>query len=113
MIASTTEPIHFYDISKIKLIFPQDDLEAYLNSNPQINSGSTVCLENVEIVTDYGKNSEIKSCEIESKNIIINAGTAEEKKLKSGKIRLQVECDSDEIPLLASTRRYLRRMKKQ
>ena len=43
---SSTEPIHFYDISKIKLIFPQDDLEAYLNSNPQITGGSTVCLEN-------------------------------------------------------------------
>ena len=64
-------------------------------------------------MTDYGKDFEIKSCEIESKNIIIDAGTAHEKKLKSGKIRLQVECDSNEIPLLASTRRYLRRMKKR
>lgn len=44
---------------------------------------------------------------------MIEAGTAEEKKLKSCKIRLQVETDSGEIPLLPSTRRYIRRSQKQ
>ena len=44
---------------------------------------------------------------------MIEAGTAEEKKLKSCKIRLQVETDSGEIPLLPSTRRYIRRNQKQ
>ena len=43
---------------------------------------------------------------------MIEAGTVEEKKLKSCKIRLQVETDSGEIPLLPSTRRYIRRMQK-
>ena len=62
LVASSTDPIHFYDISKIKLSFPQDDLEAYLNSNPQIALGSTVCLENCEISPEYGKNNEVVSC---------------------------------------------------
>ena len=113
LVAGTTEPIHFFDISKIKLIVPLDDLETYLNSNPQINLGSTICLENVEIIPEYGKDNDIVSCEVESKSIIIEAGTPNEKKLKSVKMRLQVESDSGEIPLLASTRRYIRRMKKQ
>lgn len=64
LITSNTEPIHFEDISKIKLIFPQDDLETYLNSNPQIAKGSTICLENCEIVPEYGKDNNIASCEI-------------------------------------------------
>lgn len=64
LIASNTEPIHFFDISKTKLIFPQDDLEAYLNSNPQINYGSTICLENVEIIPEYGKENDIIACEV-------------------------------------------------
>ena len=64
LITSSSEPIHFYDISKIKLSFPQDDLDAYLNSNPQIALGSTVCLENCEITPDYGKDNQIVSCEI-------------------------------------------------
>lgn len=57
LVASSSEPIHFYDISKTKLSFPQDDLEAYLNSNPQIALGSTVCLENCETTYEYSKDS--------------------------------------------------------
>lgn len=53
--ASSDEPIHFYDISKVRLNFSQDDLETYLHSNPQIAFGSTVCLENCEVNLEYGK----------------------------------------------------------
>lgn len=111
--ASSDEPIHFYDISKVRLNFSQDDLETYLHSNPQIAFGSTVCLENCEVNLEYGKENDVVSCEIESKKVIIEVGTEKEKKLKDCKVRLQVETDSDEIPLLPSTRRYIRRMKKQ
>lgn len=62
LITSNTEPIHFYDISKLKIIFPQDDLETYLNSNPQIAQGSTICLENCDIIPEYGKDSNVVSC---------------------------------------------------
>ena len=113
MTASVDEPIHFYDISKVRLNFSQDDLETYLHSNPQIAFGSTVCLENCEVNLEYGKDNDVLACEIESKKVIIEVGTEKEKKLKDCKVRLQVESESDEIPLLPSTRRYIRRMKKQ
>jgi hypothetical protein len=41
---SSKEPIYFYDVSKVRCNFPQDDLEAYLHSNPSISAGSTVHL---------------------------------------------------------------------
>lgn len=41
---SSEEPIYFYDISKVRFNFSQDDLEAYLHSNPKIPEGSTLCL---------------------------------------------------------------------
>jgi hypothetical protein len=55
-------PIYFFDISKVKLNFPQDDFQAYLSKNPPIEMGSTVFLENCDINLEYGKGNDIISC---------------------------------------------------
>lgn len=93
--ASSEEPLHFYDVSKVRFNFAQDDLETYMRSNPNISSGSTVLLDNCDVNIEYGKENDIVSCEIDSKKVTIDVGTEGEKKLKDCKIRLQVDNEDE------------------
>ena len=59
---SAKEPFHFYDVSKVRLVFSQDDLESYLLYNPQINHKSTVFLDDVGATYECGKHNSMISC---------------------------------------------------
>lgn len=112
LIANGKEQIHFEDISKIRVTLSQHDLQSLLNTGTPLAEGSTVCFENVEVSPHYGSETNVDSCAIDAKGVVINAGTTNEKKL-SLKVRLNVESENGEIPLLPSTRRYIRRSQKQ
>ncbi len=109
---SSTDPIEFNDASKVCLVVDKDDFVAYFKDYDKINNGTTVCLENCEVSLDYGTNNEVTACEIESKSVIIDFGNEKQKKVKNFTIKMHVNTDH-EVPILPSTRRYLRRIQKQ
>jgi hypothetical protein len=63
-------------------------------------------------LVNYGKNNEITGCDIHSKVVTLEAGTDKANKLASLEIRLSLSPVNGLIPVLPSTRRYLRRMEK-
>ena len=61
---------------------------------------------------DHGTNNDISACEIESKSVLIDVGTEKQKKVKMT-LKVHVDTNEGDIPILPSTRRYLRRLEKQ
>ena len=84
----------------------------FLLSYSKIAAKSSVVLENCDVLVNYGKNNEITGCDIHSKVVTLEAGTDKANKLASLEIRLSLSPVNGLIPVLPSTRRYLRRMEK-
>lgn len=70
-------------------------------------------LENCDVILNYGKNKEITGCDVHSKEVTLDLNTDKATKPKKMEIRLSLAPVDGLIPVLPSTRRYLRRMEKQ
>ena len=95
-----TDPLNFQDAAKVPMVVHQDDLETYLTSYDKIGAGTTVCLESCEISLDYGANNDVTSCEIESKNVLIDVGTEKQKKVKNMTMKVHVETKDADLSLI-------------
>lgn len=71
-------------------------------------------IEDCEVILNYGKNKEITGCDIHSKALTLDVNTDKASKVSASKfeIRLSLSPVDGLIPVLPSTRRYLRRMEK-
>ena len=69
-------------------------------------------MEDCEVLLNYGKNKEITGCDIHSKAVTLDVNTNKTTKVKNFEIRLTLNAVNGMIPVLPSTRRYLRRMEK-
>ena len=70
-------------------------------------------MENCDVILNYGKNKEIIGCDVHSKDVTLDLNTDKANKVKKMEIRLSLAPVDGLIPVLPSTRRYLRRMEKQ
>lgn len=109
---ASTDPLVFEDSAKNKLTVNKTNLETFLTSYNKITAESSVLLENCDVILNYGKNKEITGCDIHSKFVTIDVNTDKSNKVKNFEIRLSLAPVDGLIPVLPSTRRYLRRMEK-
>ncbi len=108
----STNPLVFEDSAKNKLTVNKTNLESFLTSYNKITAESSVLLENCDVILNYGKNKEITSCDIHSDVVTIDVNSDKSNKLKKFEIRLSLAPVDGLIPVLPSTRRYLRKMEK-
>jgi hypothetical protein len=109
---SSDKPLEFEDSAKNKLTVNKTNLETYVNNYKQIKAESSIRLEDCEVLLNYGKNKEITGCDIHSKSVTLDVETEKTTKVKNFEIRLTLNAVNGLIPVLPSTRRYLRRMEK-
>jgi hypothetical protein len=109
---ASTNPLTFEDSAKNQLTVNKTNLESHLTSYNKIAAESSVLLEGCEVILNYGKNKEIIGCDIHSKIITIDAQSDKSSKVKNFEIRLSLAPVDGLIPVLPSTRRFLRRMEK-
>ncbi len=102
----------FEDSAKNQLTVNKTNLESFLTSYNKIAAESSVLLENCDVILNYGKNKEITGCDIHSKVVTVDVNTDKANKVKNFEIRLSLSPVDGLIPVLPSTRRYLRRMEK-
>jgi hypothetical protein len=82
-------PLVLEDSTKIQLTASEDDLQAYFQSYDKIAEGSNVCLDNVEVHIEFGKNYKVQNVELSSKSVIADVGE-KDTKLKNFELKVSL-----------------------
>jgi hypothetical protein len=80
-------PLVLEDNTKIQLTASEDDLQAYFQSYDKIAEGSNICLDNVEVHIEYGRNYRVQNIELSSESVIADVGS-KETKLKNFELKV-------------------------
>lgn len=112
LFVSSKSPLVLEDATKIQVTASEDDLQAYFHSYEKIEQGSRICLDNVQVLLDYGKGYSIQAIELNSKSVIADVGS-KDTKLKNFDLKVTLEKHEGQFPLAITTYRYLRRMERQ
>jgi hypothetical protein len=109
----STNPHVFQDSAKNELTINKNSLESHLNIYNKIQPGSSILLENCDVHPTYGKNKDVIGCDVISKVVTLDVTSDKQNKpSKNFEIKLNLSPVDGFIPVLPSTRRFLRRMEK-
>jgi len=102
-------PFILEDNTKIQLTVSEDDLQVHQVNVNKIMEGSNICLENIDVDIEYGKEHKIQNIQLSSKNVIIDVGE-KESKLKNFELKASLSRIDGQYPLVISTYQYIRRL---
>ena len=105
-------PLVLEDATKIQLTASEDDLQAYFQSYDKIAEGSNVCLDNVDVHIEFGKNYRVLNIQLSSKSVVADVGE-KETKLKNFELKVSLQKVEGQFPLAITTYQYIRRLERQ